>query len=106
MTRAPSTRIGVCDPLSNTTIARAPAIDRRQSRSISPPPVASSTMTSTSVMIHAVEIRGAAEAAQLDAAAVRQIHADLAVAFRRRKKKHVAANLHHRLDRSRILQPR
>src|ERR1700737_2617294 len=93
ITRAPSIRMGVGDPLSNTMTSRAPAIDCMQARSISPPPDASSTIASTPLMIHPVEVHRACQRPQLDPPAPRDVHADAAVTVRRRQDVGLAANL-------------
>src|SRR6266542_3629267 len=77
-----------------------------QARSISPPLVASSTMKSASLMIHAIEVDRAIEAAQLHAAAVRDVNANAAVAAGGRQGVRIAAELNHRRSAGRILQDR
>src|SRR6266849_1445815 len=106
MTRAPSMRIGAGDPLSKTMIVPAPAIDRTQSRSISPPPVASSTMTSTSLMIHAIESHGAGQTPELDASGSRDVHLNRSVAASGRQKIGIASDLNHRARSGGVLKPR
>src|SRR5579884_129886 len=76
------------------------------SRSISPPPVASSTMNATSLMIHAIEVDHSVETAQLDASALHDLHAHASVAVRRRQHIRGASELNHRSHRGRILNHR
>src|SRR5438270_2731476 len=100
MRRNPLMRIGSDEPLSKTMISRGAAVcvrmESMHARSISPPPVASSTMKSTSFMIHAIEVRGSGETAQLDASAADDVHANAAVAAGGRKEVGIAADLNHR----------
>src|SRR5437016_5543955 len=81
-------------------------IESMQPRSISPPPVASSTMKVASLMVHAIEVRRAGEAAQLHPPAARDVDANAAVAPRGREEVRVGAELDHRRSARRILQHR
>src|SRR5438552_16051267 len=73
-------------------------------RSIAPPDEASSTMKSTSFMIHAIEVHRAVEAAKLHAPALRDVHTNAAVAAGGRQGVGVAAKLNHRRSSGRIVQ--
>src|SRR5437867_2763669 len=110
ITRAPSIRSGCGDPLSKMMMPRAAIlclrIESTQARSISPPPDGSSTMKSTSLMIHPIEVHDAHQATQLDAAAVGETHANGAVAVGRRKRISISAELDHRRGSSGVLQNR
>src|SRR5438876_11360418 len=74
--------------------------------SISPPDEASSTMKSTSFMVHAVDVHRAVEASKLHPPALRYVHAHPAVAAGGREGVGVAAKLNHRRSRGRIVQDR
>src|SRR5712691_7759289 len=98
--RASSTRTGWAEPLSKRMISRGATlcfrIDSMHARSISPPLEASSTMKSTSLMIHPIEVHDAVEAAQLDAPAACDIDANAPVPFGRRQRVGISAELNHR----------
>src|SRR5438128_11646193 len=110
ITRAPSMRIDCSEPLSKTTISRSGTlwlrIESMHARSISPPPVASSTMQSMSLMIHPIEIHRALQATQLDTSAPRHIHANLRVPSRGREGVGVGAELNQRRRAGSILNRR
>src|SRR5207244_1259591 len=78
MTRMPASCSGVREPLSKTITSRGATlcflIESMQSRSIAPPSI-SSTMTSTSLMIHPIEKDGAGQTTELGPPVPRDHHA-------------------------------